>query len=83
MSRNLARRAASVVVAAALLGGALALGGGTASAEDVPLLRDLNTATGSGLISGVDLIDAWIDNGLIDTGSQKITCTAHTYDCPI
>ncbi|SDE10084.1 hypothetical protein SAMN05444580_11051 [Rhodococcus tukisamuensis] len=34
MSRNLARRGASVLVAAALLGGGLALGGGTASAEE-------------------------------------------------
>ncbi|TQF73454.1 hypothetical protein FK531_08135 [Rhodococcus spelaei] len=34
MSRSLARRGASVLVAAALLGGGLALGGGTASAEE-------------------------------------------------
>ncbi|AQA24365.1 hypothetical protein BTZ20_5808 [Rhodococcus sp. MTM3W5.2] len=46
-------------------------------------MRDLNTATGSGLISGVDLMDAWINNGLFDTGSREITCTANTYDCPI
>ncbi|MFE3290668.1 hypothetical protein [Rhodococcus sp. NPDC059234] len=104
MLRNLVRRGASVLVAGALLGGGLALGGGTASAvelqnsldfsslgagsaEDVPLLRDVNTAsaeaTGSVLISVGDLLDAWIDNGLIDTGSQKFTCTANTYDCPI
>ncbi|WP_027502718.1 hypothetical protein [Rhodococcus sp. UNC363MFTsu5.1] len=36
MSRNLARRGASVLVASALLGGGLALGGGTASAEEAP-----------------------------------------------
>ncbi|CRK53800.1 exported hypothetical protein [Rhodococcus sp. RD6.2] len=34
MSRNLARRGASVLVAAAVLGGGLALGGGTASAAE-------------------------------------------------
>ncbi|MET4614192.1 hypothetical protein ABIC28_005205 [Rhodococcus sp. PvR044] len=34
MSRSLARRGASVLVAAALLGGGLALGGGTASAAE-------------------------------------------------
>jgi hypothetical protein len=34
MSRNLARRGASVLVAAALLGGGLVLGGGTASAQE-------------------------------------------------
>jgi hypothetical protein len=34
MSRNLARRGASVLVAAAVLGGGLALGGGTASAQE-------------------------------------------------
>ncbi|MGW0042142.1 hypothetical protein [Rhodococcus sp. NPDC003348] len=34
MSRNLARRSASVLVAAAVLGGGLALGGGTASAQE-------------------------------------------------
>ena len=34
MSRSLARRGASVLVAAALLGGGLALGGGTASAVE-------------------------------------------------
>ncbi|SEM15968.1 hypothetical protein [Rhodococcus maanshanensis] len=36
MFRTLARRGASVLVAAALLGGGLALGGGTASAEEAP-----------------------------------------------
>ncbi|TQF67188.1 hypothetical protein FK531_16640 [Rhodococcus spelaei] len=34
MSRSLARRCASVLVATALLGGGLALGGGTASAAE-------------------------------------------------
>ncbi|WP_137872406.1 hypothetical protein [Rhodococcus sp. Q] len=34
MSRNLARRGAPVLVAAAVLGGGLALGGGTASAQE-------------------------------------------------
>lgn len=34
MSRSLARRGASVLVTAALLGGGLALGGGTASAAE-------------------------------------------------
>ncbi|MGW0174123.1 hypothetical protein ACWDUM_09760 [Rhodococcus sp. NPDC003322] len=34
MSRDLARRGASVLVAAAVLGGGLALGGGTASAQE-------------------------------------------------
>ncbi|WP_027502719.1 hypothetical protein [Rhodococcus sp. UNC363MFTsu5.1] len=36
MLRTLARRGASVLVASALLGGGLALGGGTASAEEAP-----------------------------------------------
>ncbi|WP_027502721.1 hypothetical protein [Rhodococcus sp. UNC363MFTsu5.1] len=36
MSRNLARRGASVLVAGVLLGGGLALGGGTASAVEIP-----------------------------------------------
>ncbi|MFI6430079.1 hypothetical protein [Rhodococcus oryzae] len=104
MLRSLARRGASVLVAAAVLGGGLALGVGTASAEevqnsglalgigtgsaeDVPLLRDVNTAsaegTGSVLMNGGLLLDAWIDNGLFDTGSHKFACTANTYDCPI
>ena len=40
MSRNLARRGASVLVAAAVLGGGLALGGGTASAQETDPLPD-------------------------------------------
>ncbi len=35
MSRSLARRGASVLVAAALLGGGMTLGGGTASAAEI------------------------------------------------
>ncbi|WP_077043286.1 hypothetical protein [Rhodococcus sp. MTM3W5.2] len=104
MLRNLARRGASVLIAAAVLGGGLALGGGTASAEevpnsglalgigtgsaeDVPLLRDVNTAsaeaTGSVFITAGMLMDAWINNGLIDTGTVKFGCDANTIDCPI
>ncbi|MFI6430078.1 hypothetical protein [Rhodococcus oryzae] len=52
MSRNLARRTASVLVAGALLGGGLALGGGTASAVEAPGGVD-------GLVSGsVDIANA-------------------------
>ncbi|TQF74751.1 hypothetical protein FK531_01255 [Rhodococcus spelaei] len=47
MSRTLARRGASVLAAAAMLGGGLALGGGTASAAEAPGLGSVGDAIGS------------------------------------
>lgn len=68
MSRNLARRGASVLVAAALLGGGLALGGGTASAEET------GPASGGSLseLTGAILAPLAQYRGSVETGSAAV-----------
>ena len=70
MSRSLVRRGASVLLATALLGGGVALGVGTASAEEVP-------STGSADLGS--LVDALKGLGLGSAGgcgmSQPPVCT--------
>ncbi|MFD4183877.1 hypothetical protein [Rhodococcus sp. NPDC058514] len=76
MSRTLARRGASVFAAMALLGGGLALGGGTASADDLA----------GGAVGSVEevffggVITLGIVGGSIDQSDIWIGCAG--WSCP-
>jgi hypothetical protein len=76
--RSLARRGASVLVAAAVLGGGLALGVGTASAQEAPVgvigsVEDL--AFGAVILAGVNA-------GSIDENDIFLGCTGTQLACP-
>ncbi|MGW0042140.1 hypothetical protein [Rhodococcus sp. NPDC003348] len=72
MSRNLARRGASVLVAAALLGGGLALGGGTASAEEYdPYAGDLFMQVAAVLLSPLGSAAGPIESGSAAVGNTE------------
>ncbi|SEM15885.1 hypothetical protein [Rhodococcus maanshanensis] len=95
MLRILARRGASVLAAAALLGGGLVIGAGTASADELPitgsaavdvLLGNVGDAIGSLVTISQIPYDAWVNNGSIDTGSAPsgtVFCTPRDEDCPL
>ncbi|MFD4265624.1 hypothetical protein [Rhodococcus sp. NPDC058481] len=74
MLRTLARRGASLLLATALLGGGLALGGGTASAED--LGGDTASAALAAGVSPGDVFLLALHDLLIQAGSSETGCTA-------
>ncbi|MFI6431947.1 hypothetical protein [Rhodococcus oryzae] len=76
MSRSLARRGASILVAAALLGGGLALGGGTASAAEAP-----DSGSLIGPDSGPLLMWPAVAVLLIGTGTGSIGDDSPWLDC--
>ncbi|SEM15861.1 hypothetical protein [Rhodococcus maanshanensis] len=87
MLRSLARRGASVLVAAAVLGGGLALGGGTASAEEVP-------GSASGSVEMINILTSEMARAFSsvltaaagsseDDGSVSFSCRGQGADCPI
>ncbi|SDE56504.1 type IV secretion system protein TrbL [Rhodococcus tukisamuensis] len=72
MSRNLARRGASVLVAAALLGGGLALGGGTASAEEPGPASGGSLSDLAGAIFAPPAQEAGSAAGSLEAGSAAV-----------
>lgn len=93
MSRNLARRGASVLVAAALLGGGLALGGGSASAQEASggaIGSVQGTAAGSADLFGSPadwlawpVLAAGVASGSIDEGDLWQGCAPRQDGCPL
>ncbi|AQA24227.1 hypothetical protein BTZ20_5806 [Rhodococcus sp. MTM3W5.2] len=74
MLRNLVRAGASVLVAGALLGGGLALGAGTASAEEAP-----GSASGSTEMFGSPL--DWVAMGVLAAGQAGGSVGDLTFGC--
>lgn len=78
MLRTLTRRGASVLVAVALLGGGLALGAGSASAQEFP-----GGVIGSvGDLGAGSVLGAGIASGSIDTADIWTGCPAIQFGCP-
>lgn len=89
MFRTLARRGASVLVAAALVGGGLALGGGSASAAEPAGGSVQGTASGSTDLFGSPadwlawpVLAAGVASGSIDEGDLWQGCASHQDGCP-